>query len=50
MTPTYVVALDLDGEALAWTRDHPRVSAVAGDARRRGDRRSVLEQDPEAAH
>jgi NAD(P)-dependent dehydrogenase (short-subunit alcohol dehydrogenase family) len=28
----HVVALDLDADALAWTRDHPRVSAVAGDA------------------
>ena len=28
----HVVALDLDAGALAWTRDHPRISAVAGDA------------------
>jgi NAD(P)-dependent dehydrogenase (short-subunit alcohol dehydrogenase family) len=28
----HVVALDLDAGALAWTRDRPRVSAVAGDA------------------
>jgi NAD(P)-dependent dehydrogenase (short-subunit alcohol dehydrogenase family) len=28
----HVVALDLDGEALTWTREHPSVSAVAGDA------------------
>ncbi len=28
----HVVALDLDDEALAWTREHPRVSPVTGDA------------------
>jgi NAD(P)-dependent dehydrogenase (short-subunit alcohol dehydrogenase family) len=28
----HVVALDLDEAALAWTRDEPRVVAVAGDA------------------
>jgi NAD(P)-dependent dehydrogenase (short-subunit alcohol dehydrogenase family) len=28
----HVVALDLDDAALAWTRDEPRVTAVAGDA------------------
>jgi NAD(P)-dependent dehydrogenase (short-subunit alcohol dehydrogenase family) len=28
----HVVAVDLDGDALAWTRGHPRLSAVAGDA------------------
>jgi NAD(P)-dependent dehydrogenase (short-subunit alcohol dehydrogenase family) len=29
----HVVALDLDEAALAWTRDAPRITAVAGDAR-----------------
>jgi NAD(P)-dependent dehydrogenase (short-subunit alcohol dehydrogenase family) len=29
----HVVVLDLDAGALEWTREHPRVSAVAGDAR-----------------
>jgi NAD(P)-dependent dehydrogenase (short-subunit alcohol dehydrogenase family) len=28
----HVVAVDLDGEALAWTHGHPRVTAVTGDA------------------
>ncbi len=28
----HVIVLDLDADALAWTRDLPRVSAVAGDA------------------
>jgi NAD(P)-dependent dehydrogenase (short-subunit alcohol dehydrogenase family) len=28
----HVVALDLDAGALAWTRDHERIGAVAGDA------------------
>jgi len=28
----HVVALDLDAGALAWTRGHPRIDAVAGDA------------------
>jgi NAD(P)-dependent dehydrogenase (short-subunit alcohol dehydrogenase family) len=28
----HVVALDLDGDALAWTRDAERIAAVAGDA------------------
>jgi NAD(P)-dependent dehydrogenase (short-subunit alcohol dehydrogenase family) len=27
----HVVALDLDADRLAWTREHPRVTAVAGD-------------------
>jgi NAD(P)-dependent dehydrogenase (short-subunit alcohol dehydrogenase family) len=40
-----VVALDLDGDALGWTQEHPRVSAVVGDA---GDE-AVTEQAADAA-
>jgi NAD(P)-dependent dehydrogenase (short-subunit alcohol dehydrogenase family) len=28
----YVVAVDLDADALGWTREHERITAVAGDA------------------
>ena len=28
----HVVVLDVDADALAWTQEHPRLSAVAGDA------------------
>jgi NAD(P)-dependent dehydrogenase (short-subunit alcohol dehydrogenase family) len=41
----HVVALDLDEQALAWTRGHPGVTGVAGDA---GDER-VAERAADAA-
>ena len=30
----HVVVVDVDADALAWTREHPKIAAVAGDARR----------------
>src|SRR5260370_30483955 len=31
-TEGYVVVVDVDADALAWTREHPQIAAVTGDA------------------
>src|SRR5258708_32126667 len=44
-TEGYVVVVDVDADALAWTREHPQIAAVTGDA---GDE-AVTARAPDAA-